>query len=103
MNKYYYVYILTNKNNKVLYTGVTSNLLKRVDEHRRKVIKGFTSKYNVNKLVYYEETQDINGAILREKQIKGYVRSKKIKLIESRNPNWEDLLEKLINCDFMSS
>ena len=103
MNKYYYVYILTNKNNKVLYTGVTSNLLKRVDEHRRKVIKGFTSKYNVNKLVYYEETQDIKGAILREKQIKGYVRSKKIKLIESRNPNWEDLLEKLINGDFMSS
>ncbi len=103
MNKYYYVYILTNKNNKVLYTGVTSNLLKRVDEHRRKVIKGFTSKYNVNKLVYYEETQNINGAIIREKQIKGYVRSKKIKLIESKNPNWEDLLEKLINGDFMSS
>lgn len=103
MNKYYYVYILTNKNNKVLYTGVTSNLLKRVDEHRRKVIKGFTSKYNVNKLVYYEETQNINGAIIRVKQIKGYVRSKKIKLIESKNPNWEDLLEKLINGDFMSS
>ena len=103
MDKYYYVYILTNKNNNVLYTGVTSNLLKRIDEHRRKLVKGFTSKYNVNKLVYYEETQDINGAIMREKQIKGYVRSKKIKFIESKNPKWEDLLEKLINGDFMSS
>ena len=103
MDKYYYVYILTNKNNNVLYTGVTNNLLKRIDEHRRKLVKGFTSKYNVNKLVYYEETQIINGAIMREKQIKGYVRSKKIKLIESKNPKWEDLFEKLINGDFMSS
>ena len=103
MDKYYYVYILTNKNNNVLYTGVTSNLLKRVDEHRRKLVKGFTSNYNVNKLDYYEETQDINGAIMREKQIKGYVRSKKINLIESKNPKWEDLFEKLINGDFMSS
>ena len=103
MDKYYYVYILTNKNNNVLYTGVTSNLLKRVDQHRSKLVKGFTSKYNVNKLVYYEETQDVNCAILREKQIKGYVRSKKIKLIVSKNPNWEDLFEKLINGDFMSS
>ena len=103
MDNYYYVYILTNKNNNVLYTGVTSNLLKRIDEHRRKLVKGFTSNYNVNKLVYYEETQDINGAIIREKQIKGYVRSKKIKLINSKNPKWEDLFEKLINGDFMSS
>ena len=103
MDKYYYVYILTNKNNNVLYTGVTSNLLKRVDEHRRKLVKGFTSKYNVNKLVYYEETQDINGAIMREKQIKGYVGSKKIRLIKSKNPQWKDLFEKLINGDFMSS
>ena len=103
MDKYYYVYILTNKNNNVLYTGVTNNLLKRIDEHRRKLVKGFTSKYNVNKLVYYEETQIINGAIMREKQIKGYVRSKKIHLIKSKNPRWEDLFEKLINGDFMSS
>ncbi|NQT64845.1 MAG: GIY-YIG nuclease family protein [FCB group bacterium] len=103
MDKYYYVYILTNKNNNVLYTGVTSNLLKRVNEHRRKLVKGFTSNYNVNKLVYYEETQDIYGAIMREKQIKGYVRSKKIKLIKSKNPQWEDLFEKLVNGDFVSS
>ena len=103
MDKYFYVYIVTNKNNNVLYTGVTNNLLRRIDEHRRKLVKGFTSKYKVNKLVYYEEAQDIYGAIMREKQIKGYVRSKKIKLINSKNPQWEDLFEKLVNCDLMSS
>ena len=103
MNKYFYVYILTNMNNKVLYVGVTNDLMRRIDEHKRKLVKGFTSKYNVNKLVYYEEGQDSHGAIIREKQLKRYGRFKKLKLIESKNPNWDDLYEKLLNEKFMSS
>ncbi len=89
--KNYYVYILTNKSNKVLYTGVTNNLTRRVYEHKHKLIKGFTSKYNLNKLVYYEITNYVGAAIQREKQIKGWLRKKKIDLIESLNPDWEDL------------
>ena len=86
----YYVYILTNRS-KTLYTGVTNDLLRRVHEHKQKLIPGFTQKYNINRLVYYEETSDVTEAIAREKQIKGWLRAKKIALIESRNPEWLDL------------
>lgn len=81
---------MTNKS-KTLYTGVTNNLERRVYEHKNKMVKGFTEKYNINKLVYYAETDDINAAIEMEKRIKGWLRSKKIKLIESVNPFWKDL------------
>ena len=88
----YYVYIMTN-NSRTLYTGVTNNLQRRVYEHKNKLVKGFTEKYNIKKLVYYEETNDINSAIAREKQIKGWLREKKIKLIEESNSEWKDLSE----------
>ena len=87
------VYIMTNKKNTVLYTGVTGNLERRVFEHKKKIVKGFTSKYKVNKLVYYEVTEDVFSAINREKQIKGGSRKKKIELINSMNKKWEDLAE----------
>ena len=88
----YYVYIMTNKNNTVLYTGVCNNLKRRVWEHKHKVNpKSFTARYNLNKLVYYEICQNIINAIAREKQIKGWIRIKKIKLIESINKEWKDL------------
>jgi putative endonuclease len=83
---------MTNKS-RTLYTGVTNNLERRVGEHKSKAIPGFTSKYNITKLVYYEEGSDINVAIAREKQIKGWLRAKKIALIESTNPEWRDLSE----------
>jgi len=86
----YYVYIMTNKS-RTLYTGVTNNLERRVHEHKQKLIPGFTIKYNISRLVFFESTQDIRAAIEREKQIKGWLRSKKIALIESVNPQWEDL------------
>jgi len=92
-DKYYYVYILTNKNNTVLYTGVTNDLVRRVSEHKNKIIKGFTSKYNIEKLVYFEDFNEIESAITREKQIKSGSRLKKIKLIENENPDWKDLSE----------
>lgn len=92
-SKIYFVYILTNHNNKVLYTGVTNDLERRLCEHKNKLTKGFTSKYNVNKLVYFEETDDIGEAIEREKQIKGGSRQDKINLINSENANWQDLSE----------
>jgi len=88
--KQYYVYIMTNKS-RTLYTGITNNLERRVYEHKQKTIEGFTSKYNITMLVYYESTDDVRQAIAREKQIKGWLRSKKIELIESTNPGWEDL------------
>jgi len=91
LNHKYYVYILTNKYNTVLYTGVTNNLNRRVIEHRDKIGSKFTSKYNVHKLVYYEFFLYINDAIAREKQIKAGSRQKKIDLIESKNKNWKDL------------
>lgn len=87
----YYVYLMTNKTNTVIYTGVTNDLERRAYEHKNKLVKGFTSKYNVCKLVYFEETDDIGEAIGREKQIKGWLRVKKIKLIETENHEWEDL------------
>lgn len=87
----YYVYIMTNENNTVLYTGVTNDLERRIYEHKNKLIEGFTNKYQVAKLVYYEITDDINAAIAREKQIKGWLRRKKVALIEGLNPSWNDL------------
>ena len=87
----YYVYILTSWNNRVVYVGVTNNLERRVYEHKNKLIDGFTKRYNINKLVYYDHTTDINAAIEREKQIKGWLRKRKNELIESMNPNWSDL------------
>jgi len=87
----YYVYILTNRNNTVLYTGVTNDLDRRVEEHRSPANHGFTARYRVHKLVYYEEYDDIEEAILREKQIKGGSRQKKIDLINEMNPKWEEL------------
>ena len=88
----YYVYIMTNRS-KTLYTGVTNDLLRRVYEHKNKMVEGFTKKYNITKLVYYEDTNDVEEAIAREKQIKGWLRRKKIALIESMNPEWKDLSE----------
>ena len=90
----YYVYMMCNWNNKVLYTGITNNLERRIYEHKNKLVKGFTEKYNINKLVYFEHTEDVNSAIAREKQIKGWTRKKKNDLIESTNPRWKDLFEK---------
>ena len=88
--KTYYVYIMTNYS-KTLYVGITSDLIKRVYEHKNKLVQGFTKKYNITKLVYFEDTNDVNAAIEREKQIKGWLRSKKIALIKSTNPSWTDL------------
>ena len=92
MSKEYYVYIMTNKS-KTLYTGVTSNLMRRVWEHKTKMMEGFTKKYNIHLLVYYESTSSVYAALAREKQIKGWLRSKKIALIDSFNPEWKDLSE----------
>ena len=91
MDKSYFVYIITNKNNNVLYTGITNNLIRRIYEHKEKIFKGFSAKYNLNKLVYFGCTNDVKEAINREKQIKGGSRKKKLDLINSMNPNWEDL------------
>ena len=95
MDKLYSVYIMTNKNNTVLYTGVTNNLKRRVYEHREKRNEGFTKKYNVTKLVYYEIFRDVRNAIFREKQIKGGSRAKKIELINGMNAGWKDLYDGL--------
>jgi len=93
VNKQYYVYIITNKLNTVLYTGVTNNLLRRVYEHKERLVDGFTKKYKTTKLVYYEVFEDIENAIQREKQLKGYLRQKKVRLIEGTNKGWHDLYE----------
>ncbi len=90
----YYVYMICNWNNKVLYTGVTNNLERRIYEHKNKLVDGFTKKYNVNKLVYFDCTEDIESAILREKEIKSWTREKKNLLIENTNSNWEDLSDR---------
>ena len=87
----YYVYILTNWNNKVMYVGVTNNLERRLYEHTHKLVKGFTSRYNINKLVYYEWFGDIRDAIRREKEIKKWRREKKNRLVETLNKDWKDL------------
>lgn len=91
MSKSYYVYLLTNWNNKVMYVGVTNNLIRRIYEHKNKLIKGFTEKYNINKLVYFEETGDVRAAIEREKEIKRWRREKKDELVLKINPEWRDL------------
>jgi len=95
-NKEYYVYILANSRHTVLYTGVTNNLLRRVSEHKNKTISGFTKRYNVDQLVYFECGDDINIAIAREKQIKAGSRQDKIDLINSMNPEWKDLYKDMI-------
>ena len=91
-----YVYIMFNFRNGTLYTGVTNNLIRRVCEHKNKTADGFTKKYNIDKLGYYEVYTDISDAIQREKQIKGGSRKAKLELIESQNPTWEDLYNELI-------
>lgn len=95
-SKQYYVYLLTNKNNKVIYCGVTNNLVRRVYEHKNKLIEEFTKKYNVNKLVYYEIFRNVEEAILREKEIKGWIRKKKDALVLRMNPGWEDLYDSIV-------
>ena len=92
MNQYY-VYILTNWNDKVMYIGVTNNLERRLFEHQNELIEGFTKTYHVHKLVYFEETSDVRAAIAREKQLKGWRREKKNELVEIMNPTWKDLSE----------
>lgn len=96
MEKKGYVYILTNKRHNVLYTGVTSDLSKRIYQHKHKFVEGFTKKYKVDQLMYYEIFEDITEAIQREKQIKGWTRKKKIALIEQSNPRREDIYESVI-------
>ena len=96
MEKSFYVYIFSSKRNGTLYIGVTSDLIKRVWEHKNKLVEGFTEKYGVDKLVYYEQFQDAAYAIRREKRLKKYNRAWKIDLIEKVNPNWKDLYEGLI-------
>ncbi|WP_414519625.1 GIY-YIG nuclease family protein [Nostoc sp. PCC 9305] len=95
MSKQYYLYIMTNKYNTVLYTGVTKDLQRRVYEHKEKIIEGFTNKYNITKLVYYEVFEDAYTAISREKQIKAGSRQKKIDLVNSINQEWKDLYDGL--------
>ncbi len=91
-SKKYYVYIMTSPKG-TLYTGTTNDLKRRVYQHKHKLIEGFTKKYNITRLAYYEETPDVQSAMTREKQIKGWVRRKKIDLIKSANPKWMDLSE----------
>ena len=93
MSEQYFVYIMTNKHNTVLYTGVTNDLWRRVSEHKMKLHPGFTSKYNIDKLVYFEPFADINEAIAREKQIKAGSRQKKIDIVQEMNPEWKELFE----------
>ncbi len=93
----YYVYILTNKTNKVIYIGVTNDLKRRLYEHKNELVDGFTKKYHIHKLVYYEAYQGIYDAISREKQLKGWLRIRKNELIETMNPEWRDLTDKLFS------
>jgi putative endonuclease len=95
VSKQYYVYIMTNSKNTVLYVGVTNDLTRRVYEHKEKLANGFTRKYNITKVVYYEVFEDIENAILREKQLKAGSRQKKVQLINSINRNWHDLYDEL--------
>ncbi len=93
----YYVYIMTNKICSALYIGVTNDLVRRTYEHKNKLIEGFTKKYNIDKLIYFEAAENIEDAIKREKQLKGWIRSKKENLINSQNPLWNDLYENIIS------
>src|SRR4030043_895543 len=99
----YYIYILTNKTNKVLYIGVTNNLERRIFEHKNKLVEGFTKKYNLNKLVYYEATNDIEGALEREKQLKNWHRDWKINQITRFNPGWKDLSNDILDAETSSA
>ena len=93
----YYIYIMTNQGNTVLYTGVTNNLIRRVFEHKEALANGFTKKYRIKKLVYFENCSDVEQAIVREKQIKGGSRQKKKDLINQFNPRWDDLYDQISN------
>lgn len=95
--EYYYVYILTNQNHTTLYTGVTNDILRRIDEHKQGIKKSFSHRYNLDILIYYEIFPDIRSAINREKQIKAGPRKRKLQLIDELNPEWEDLFEKWLD------
>ena len=97
MRKHYYVYILANRRNGTLYVGVTSDLIKRTCQHKDDLVAGFTKKYQVHNLVHYEQFQDVNEAIAREKQLKNWHRKWKLQLIEESNPNWKDLYSEICN------
>ena len=99
----YYIYLLANWNNRVIYTGVTNDLERRVYEHKHKLVQGFTEKYNVNKLVYFEESKCVASALAREKEIKKWRREKKNSLVLSMNPEWKDLSEDWIKIPHMRS
>ena len=92
----YYVYILSSENNQTVYIGITNNLIRRVYEHKQKVVEGFSKKYNTTKLVYFEEFSDVQAALNREKQLKKFNRAKKNNLINNKNAKWEDLYEESI-------
>jgi len=94
-DKVFFIYIITNKNNSVLYTGVTSDLIKRIYQHKNKIVKGFSKRYNLEKLVYFEAFGDPELAIRKEKQLKGGPRQKKLDLINAMNPDWNDLYDSL--------
>src|SRR5690348_14094580 len=102
MSRQYYVYIMTNRSG-TLYIGVTNDLVRRAYEHKTKQIEGFTKQYNITRLVYFEAGSGIREAIAREKQLKGWRRSKKLDLINSFNPKWEDLSEAWFEAEHMSS
>ena len=95
MDHRYFIYILTNRHHTVLYVGVTNDLCRRINEHRTKIASVFATRYNVTKLVYFEEFDDVNAAIAREKQLKAGSRERKIELINSMNPDWRDLYDDL--------
>ena len=94
LTKRYYVYIMAS-HSRVIYVGMTNDLQRRVAQHQQKLVEGFTQKYNVTRLVYYEMTEDVHAVLAREKQIKSWRRSKKVALIESVNPSWKDLVDEL--------
>ncbi len=95
MQKSYFVYLVASRRNGTLYIGVTNNLARRIGEHKAKHVEGFTKRYDVNLLVWFEEHADIHGAIAREKQLKGWNRAWKIRLIQKANPDWADLFDKI--------
>ena len=93
--KIYCVYILTNQRNGTLYIGITSNLKNRIFQHKEKMFEGFTKKYGIDKLIYFEQTEDVQSALRREKQLKKWNRDWKLRLIEEKNPQWKDLYDEL--------
>lgn len=101
--KQYCVYITTNINNSTLYVGVTGNLPRRIHEHKNKLVDGFTKKYNVGKLIYFEQAENVESALRREKQLKNWHRNWKINLINGFNPKWEDLADTLLDTETSSA